>query len=467
MATRPIIKSLNANATSSGILNHIVQNGYLAGAPQVDNTVQSIAQMGEYINGYQPRRNEFVEALMNLVAIQVIIHEEYSNPWSFALQGTMDYGETLEEVFVNPARPENYNANYATIDDYLKDRFGDRTADILAAMHTINFEKKYVTTIKLKQLNKAFRSADGVANLTNEIAASLYTGFEHDNFLMLKYVLDRLVLDGKIVAKKVAGLSSQANIEDTLEVIRKWSNELTFKEAGYTLSREALTRTPIEKQVDILTVDADASVSVKALAYAFHKEEQDFLGKRILKNDWNAYDLARLGELLTPRGAAENVVPFTDAELAILDTIVGYIIDEKFLMQVDQLVELAEDGMAGNNLSWQYVLHHWAYFGASMFKNAIVFTTSDGSITSVTVTPATASMAKGSSMQMTATIVSSGIVDQDVIWSCTEGGVIDSYGRITITADPAGVGEDPVTVTVTATSVADSTKAGTATITVV
>ena len=125
MATRPIIKSLNANATSSGILNHIVQNGYLAGAPQVDNTVQSIAQMGEYINGYQPRRNEFVEALMNLVAIQVIIHEEYSNPWSFALQGTMDYGETLEEVFVNPARPENYNANYATIDEYLKDRFGD------------------------------------------------------------------------------------------------------------------------------------------------------------------------------------------------------------------------------------------------------------------------------------------------------------------------------------------------------
>ena len=462
MATRPIIKSLNANATSSGILNHIVQNGYLAGAPQVDNTVQSIAQMGEYINGYQPRRNEFVEALMNLVAIQVIIHEEYSNPWSFALQGTMDYGESLEEVFVNPARPENYNANYETIDAYLKDRFGDRTADILAAMHTINFEKKYVTTIKLKQLNKAFRSADGVANLTNEIAASLYTGFEHDNFLMLKYVLDRLVLDGKIVAKKVAGLSTQANIEDTLVEIRKVSNELTFKEAGYTLSRDALTQTPIPKQIDILTIDTDASVSVKALAYAFHKEEQDFLGKRILKNDWNAYDLERLGELLTPRGAAEKVVPFTDAELTILGTVVGYIIDEKFLMQVDQLVELAEDGMAGNNLSWQYVLHHWAYFGASMFKNAVVFTTSDGSITSVTVTPATASMAKGSSMQMTAAIVSSGIVNQDVTWSCTEGASIDTYGRITIDADATSASE----ITVTATSVADSTKTGTATITV-
>lgn len=327
-------------------------------------------------------------------------------------------------------------------------------------MHTINFEKKYVTTIKLKQLNKAFRSADGVANLTNEIAASLYTGFEHDNFLMLKYVLDRLVLDGKIVAKKVPGLATKDDIEDTLTEIRKVSNELTFKEAGYTLSRDALTQTPIPNQIDILTIDTDASVSVKALAYAFHKEEQDFLGKRILKNEWNAYDLERLSELLTPREATEKVVPFTDAELTILRSIVGYIIDEKFLMQVDQLVELAEDGMAGNNLSWQYVLHHWAYFGASMFKNAVVFTTSDGSITSVTVTPETATMAKGSSMQLTATIVSSGIVDQDVIWSCTEGAVIDTYGRITIGENASG------TITVTATSVADTTKAGTATITV-
>lgn len=460
MATRPVVKSLNANGTSSGILKYIQQNGYLPGSPQVDDTVQSIAQMGEYINGYQPRRNEFVEALVNLVTMQIIIHQEYTNPWSFAMQGTLDYGETIEEVFVNPARPENYNANYATIDDYLKDRFGNRTADILNAMHTINFEKKYVTTIKLKQLNKAFRTADGVQTLTMEIAASLYVGFEHDNFLMLKYVLDRLVLDGKIVAKTVAGMETEEDLKDTLTAIRKSSNDLTFMDSGYTLSREALTKTPIDRQIDIVTTDMDATASVKALAYAFNKKDADFLGRRVLKNDWNAYDLARLGELLTPRDATEVVVPFTDAELNILNTVVAYIIDDKFLMQVDQLVELAEDGQAANNLSWQYVLHHWAYFGASMFKNAVVFTTSTGSITSVTVTPAAVTMGKGTSLQMTATIVSTGIIDQDVKWTCTEGGTIDAYGRITINDDASG------TITVTATSVADSTKSGSATITV-
>jgi uncharacterized protein YjdB len=97
-----------------------------------------------------------------------------------------------------------------------------------------------------------------------------------------------------------------------------------------------------------------------------------------------------------------------------------------------------------------------------MFKNANVLTTSTGSITSVTVSPATATMAAGSSLQLEATIVSSGIIDQDVQWTCTEGATIDSFGRITIDADATSAS----TITVTATSVADSTKAGTATITV-
>lgn len=55
MATKPVVKNLNA--TSVGILNYVLANesGYLAGAPAVENTPQSIAQIGEFINAYQPR----------------------------------------------------------------------------------------------------------------------------------------------------------------------------------------------------------------------------------------------------------------------------------------------------------------------------------------------------------------------------------------------------------------------------
>lgn len=466
MATRPTLKNIDPKATSSGILNYLMQNSgssYFAGAPRADQTDASIRNLGEFIMGYQPRRNAFVNALVNLIAYQIIVHDQYRNPWSWALRGTMETGETVEEVFVNPARPENYNPSM-TIDEFLRDRFGNRTPEILAAYHTINFQKKYAVKILRNQLDRSFRSVQGVTELLDYIVQSLYKGFEHDNFLMLKYVLHRTALDGKMAVAQVAGVDTQANIEDTLEVIKKKSNDITFLTAGYTISRDALTITPIDRQMDIIGTDVDAAVSVKALAYAFNKGEMDFLGQRVLVNEWTAYDLARLGELLTPIGATKNVVPFTEEELATLKTIKAFVVDRDFLMQVDKVVEMDDSGSNGNDMSWIYFLHHHAYFGASVFKNAIVFTTSTPVINSVTVTPATATLSAGAQLNMSANINTSGIVNADVIWSVgvDEPATIDSYGLLTVKGN-AEVGS---TITVTATSVADSTKSGTATITV-
>ena len=462
MAIRPVVNSLRANATSAGIINNVRKSGYIAGAPEAKDTAESIAQLGTYINAYQSRRNEFVNALTNLIGLQKVYIEEYQAPWGRFLQGTLESGESIEEVVVNPARAEHYNAVFPTVDDYLKDRFGNRTADILAAMHSVNFKFKYTRTLQLQELTNAFRSRNGVASLIDAMTVSQSTGMKHDNYLMLKYVLGKLTIDGKIENITVAGVDTEAHTKETMKKIKERSEILTFLESGHTLSRDYLTQTPIKKQVDIITPAVDAAASVDVLAFAFNKSEAEFVGDKLLMNPWNAEDLSRLSAILTPEGAAEPVVPFTSDELAILNTVVCYIVDEKFLMQVDKLVEMISEPIASNNLSWNVALHHHAYFGASMFKNANVLTTSTGSITSVTVSPATATMAAGSSLQLEATIVSSGIIDQDVKWTCTEGATIDSFGRITIDADATSAS----TITVTATSVADSTKAGTATITV-
>ena len=109
MATRPNLQGLDPKATSSGILNWIMDNGqssYFAGAPRADETDVSIRALGDYILGYQPRRNDFVHALVNLIGMQLIIATHYTNQWSWALRGTMTAGETIEEVFINPARAE-------------------------------------------------------------------------------------------------------------------------------------------------------------------------------------------------------------------------------------------------------------------------------------------------------------------------------------------------------------------------
>lgn len=466
MATRPSISSLAAKTTSAGILNYVMQNGqssYFAGAPDASETDESIRNLGQFIMGYQPRRNAFVNALVNLIAYQIIVYNEYRNPWSWALRGSMTTGETIEEVFVNPARPENYKVNM-TVDDFLKDRFGNRTPEILAAYHTVNFQKKYAVKIYRNQLDKAFRSADGVVGLLNYIVDSLYKGFEHDSFIMLKYVLHRAALDGKLAIAHVDGVDTKEHVENTLQVVKKISNDITFLRNGYTISREALTTTPLANQMDIITTDVDAAVSVKALAYAFNKDEMDFLGKRILVNEWTPYDLERLGELLRPKDTDPIAIPFTEDELLTLKSIKVFVIDKDFLMQVDKVVEM--DGGEGgeNDMSYMYFLHHHAYFGASLFKNGIVFTTSTPVITSVAVSPATATLSAGAQLNMSADIVTSGIVNADVIWSVgkDEPAVIDAYGLLTVSSD-ATAGE---TISVTAVSAADSTKSGTATITV-
>ena len=86
-------------------------------------------------------------------------------------------------------------------------------------------------------------------------------------------------------------------------------------------------------------------------------------------------------------------------------------------------------------------------------------------VTRVTVTPATATVAKGGTQKFTATVVVTGDAAQTVTWTVTggekESTSIAADGTLTVAAD-----ETAKTLTVTATSTVDNTKEGTATVTV-
>jgi uncharacterized protein YjdB len=84
-------------------------------------------------------------------------------------------------------------------------------------------------------------------------------------------------------------------------------------------------------------------------------------------------------------------------------------------------------------------------------------------VTGVTVSPATASVAKGGTQTFSATVAGTGSPAQTVTWSVSGGtGTTISAGGILSVA----AGESATTLTVTATSTVDTTKSGTATVTV-
>jgi glucosylceramidase len=109
-------------------------------------------------------------------------------------------------------------------------------------------------------------------------------------------------------------------------------------------------------------------------------------------------------------------------------------------------------------------LHYWGIKSTSPFKQAVVFTTDTIGVTSVTVSPATATVSAGQDLELKATVVTTGFANKAVLWSVEEiaGVSITQAGKLKV----ASTVESGTEITVTATSVYDDTKYNTATITV-
>lgn len=460
MATRPIVRNLNA--TSVGILNWVLadQSGYLAGAPAVQDTVQSIRQIGEFINAYQPRQNQFLSALVNRIGLVIISSKAYSNPWKWVKKGTLDYGESIEEIYVNLAKVENFQAGGNT-NALLADLFGRRKPDVQAAFHQMNFQKKYPVSVSEEQLRTAFTSMDGVNNLIEYIVQSLYTAFEYDEFICYQYILGRLALDGKIKAVKITDVTDKASAEEAVIALKNVSDEMEFMKTDYNMAG-VFTHTPKASQYVIKSISVNNRLSVQVLAPAFNMGEVEFAGHQVLLDSYDDAKLARMKELL---GDDDEFVAFTSAEVAELNKIKMFLIDEDFIMQYDKLVKMKEQEVP-NELTWQYFLHHWALFSASPFKNAAVFTTSTNAVTGVTISPETASVYPGSTIAFSAAVAGTGLYNSDVEFE-VEGANSDDTkitrnGILTVGAD-----EDASSLTVTVTSVANSSVSDYAVVTVV
>jgi hypothetical protein len=171
-------------------------------------------------------------------------------------------------------------------------------------------------------------------------------------------------------------------------------------------------------------------------------------------------DTERLKLLFSKMG--NEYVPFSNDEIAQLQTIPAILIDEQFFMIFDNMEEMTSIQNA-KGLYWNYFLHSWKTFSISPFANAVLFTTLTPSITTVSISPATASAGKGTKIMLVATVNGTGFANQTVNWSVnSDKSIVTPDGQLTI-----GSAETKSSLTVTITSKFDATKTATATITVV
>lgn len=439
--------------TSAEVLNAIRNNAsinYRNYVPVATENAESIKEIGAIIMDYPALQNEFLSALVNRIAAVRLTSKLYYNPWTIFKQGLLEFGETTEEIFVDIAKPFQFDPAVAE-----SELFKREIPDVRSAFHIMNYQKFYKTTVSNDQLRQAFLSMDGISNLIAKIVDAMYTGANYDEFLTMKYMLAIHLLRGQLYPEEIKPVTSE-NMYDITAQIKGISNNLTFLSTNYNITG-VHNNSLKEDQFLILNSKFDASMDVNVLATAFNMDKAEFMGKRVLVDSFGALELDRLKMLL---GDNPNYHEFTEAELKALDSIPAVIVDKNFFMIFDNFQSFTEE-YNGQGLYWNYFFHTWKTFSVSPFANAIMLIPATPSVTSVSVTPATATATAGSTIQLTAKVTSENFAPQSVMWtSDNENVTVSSAGLVTI---PTGV---TGTVTITATSTYDSKKIGTAKITV-
>lgn len=439
--------------TSANVLNAIrnsATTNYKDYVPYAQPNANSIKSIGTIIMDNPQIQNEFVQALINRIGMVLIQNKVLENSWSVFKKGIMEYGEIVEQVFVDIAKPFTYDTEVAENEIYKR-----VIPDIKSQFYIVNFQKFYKATVEDDTLRKAFLTENGLLDLTDKIIVSLVNGEVNDELLVMKYMLAKNILNGKLKAVEVPSISS-ANAKSIVSTIKGVSNKMTFPNTNYNQAG-VTNQANKDEQYLICNSDFDSIIDVEVLASAFNMDKAEFTGHRMLVDGFGQLDTARLEMLF---GNDSDYVPLTEEELEVLDTIPAVLIDKDYFVLLDNKRAMTSK-YNEQGLYWNYWLHTWKTFGVSAFSQAVVFVPTESTVTSVAVTPSTITADVGTTFNVTATVETTGFADKSVTWTSDNAKVtVTNAGIVTIGEGATG------TATITATSVSDSTKYGTCTVTI-
>ena len=372
MARRIAVNSLNASTID--ILNVIRQNAsydYQQNVPVVANA-KDIPKVGEVIYGTPAFANQFINALVNRIALVRVQSATFNNPYAILKKGYLEFGETVEDIFVQIANVVDFSVEKAPARELKR-----TVPDVKSAFHTMNWRVMYPVTIQDEDLRMAFLSIEGVQNLISKIVDSVYTASEYDEFLLFKYMLIKAISAGKMYP---VSIGDGTDLKDGAVEFRGTSNVMQFMSTEYN-EAHVKTNTPKDRQVIFMDAKFNAQFDVNVLASAFNMDKADFMGRLFLIDNWTTFDNERFNVI---KDASDGIEDITANELALMEDVKAVILDENWFQVYDNLNKMTEN-YVGSGLYWNYWYHTWKTVSSSPFANAIVFALSSAS----TALPAT------------------------------------------------------------------------------
>lgn len=451
LATKDSSKLLNFMANTDPVLREAID------LPQQG---ADIPEIGKIIMSNTRYKNAFINAV-NVIALTLIIDDAWANPWEdFTNQGQIRYGQSVREMILDLVDAEDFNENMNNPTHFLE----TVVPNVLNYMHEINFQKFYKSTVNDQEIALAFYDSTGIFDFIQAVYNNLRKSYVYDRYIVDKYQIQRRLVDGTIPSKEIPNFDTNT-VRENVSIMKEYSNNMTFLSPNYNPAGLRLA-TPFDKQRTIISTGLEARISTEILATSYFRNDAELKTKLALIDGFAENDWSRLAKLLK-----DQYKPFTEKEIERLQSVVGLIISDNFFKDYyyaldGQAETINTDFRNPETLSRTMWLHAWRIFSTSPFEQCLAFTKDTNSVTSVTVSPATATITKGQTLQLKAIVEVTGITNKSVAWSIDE----DSASKnVTINQDgvlKVASTSEATSVTVTATSVFDKTKTGTATITV-
>lgn len=470
MAVKPTKAELNAKTPE--ILNTIresIGGDFQEGTPHVlsageemadgvmatsNDSLMSIRAFGQAIMSNVGWQNAFLSELLNRIGLVIISSKSYQNPWANLKRGRLEYGEVIEDIFINICEPYNYDPEVA--ESQVEKRV---KPDVEAMLYRINSQIFYKQTIEQVTLRQAFTSSTGVVNLITGIIDAMYTAMEYDERLAMKYILVQRILNGTMYKQIIP---TNATSEQLITAVKTVSNLLMTPSRKYN-SAGVLNYALKNDQYVFVTSAFDAQSGVEVLAKAFNVDYVQFSGRYIVLDDFSFTpdELDRLDIIFADE---PSYVRPTLQQLTKLKEVPLVTVDKDFFMvyDVEQYFDMRrnQQGLYENNF-----LHVWKVYASGYFANAVMYVETEPTVTSVEVAPSQATMPKGSSLTMKATVTASDFADKTVHWEVSGDGtdvtINEKTGVLTI-----GNNATAQAYTVKAVSNGNPEKSGSATITV-
>ena len=419
-------------ANGVNVLNVIRQNATAVYQDRIpEATAENLHEVGDAILTYEAQANEFVNALVNRIGLVILNNRMATNPLAALKKGRLAVGETIEEIYIDVIKAQTYDPRAAQ--DTL---FKRHLPNVSSVFHSVDSQLNYPLTISNEQLRKAFMSYDSLDRFIAGLVDSMYKSATLDEFIQMKQLISEWNNNGRFIVEPIAPVTDAASAREAMIKIKAVSDGMTIfnNQMNYA---GVWTSTPKDEQYLITTPDFNARMDVDVLAAAFHMDKAEFAGHVIV---------------------VDNIGDLGD------DGIEAILVDKNWYQVYDYL-RTFKTAYNGEGLYWNYFYHVWMVYSLSPFANAVAFGTATPTVTKLTVTPTTATLKAGGTVQITTTVTGTGDPTSKCSFALTGNTdpetVVNTMGKVIL-----GSKETGPTITVTATSVQDTSKTATCTITV-